>query len=147
MSSTLFRTQTPRIGLRFSLAWRRGSERGRVLAPETVTSEVPLAPLISPGSPACPGISSNGPHAIKPNKIEPFKEMCFFSPSISNCSRGISRNKAAQKRLMPSLFRRKPLFSKERLFWIPIGFCAWRKSLLSQTCRLKNNNTTFYCLL
>lgn len=40
-------------------------ERGSVLGLETVTSAVPLAPLISTGSPSCPGISWNEPHTIK----------------------------------------------------------------------------------
>lgn len=35
----------------------RERERGRALGLETVTSAVPLAPLISTGSPSCPGIS------------------------------------------------------------------------------------------
>lgn len=77
-------------------------ERGSVPGLETVTSAVPLAPLISTGSPSCPGISWNEPHTIKLKRFRGtfegifwvinahkwFSHACFLPRNVSVFSRG-----------------------------------------------------------
>ncbi len=72
---------TKLLAWHFSFRLEEVRERRRLLGLETVSSAASLAPLISTGSPSCPGISCNGPHTIKLKRFKgPLKR--FFSVKV-----------------------------------------------------------------